>query len=214
MNCKICLNDCVVSRKTLIKRTDHEILFNLIPEKATVLDLGCGDGKLLEQLKNKHITAQGIEIDSQLVRSCIKKGISVIQQDLDNGLADFQDNSFDFVILNKTLQATYKPLLVLKEAVRVGNHVLVSFPNFGYYQIRLQLFFSGSMPKSKDLPYEWYDTPNIHLVTIADFERFCKNNNFKIEKKIFYHEGGLIQFPVWVNLFSPYALFVLSRQSN
>lgn len=193
----------------MIKRVDHKIIYDLIPEGSSVLDLGCSDGKLIEVLKKKRVKAQGIEIEGELVKAAIQKGINVVQQDLDEGLVDFRENSFDFVILNKTLQATYKPLLVLKEAVRIGKHVLVSFPNFGYYQVRAQLFFGGTMPKSKDLPYEWYDTPNIHLVTISDFERFCKKNHFKVEKKIFYKEGGLIQFPFMVNLFSPYALFVL-----
>ncbi len=189
-------------------RLDHKIIYDLIPAESKVLDLGCGDGSLLLQLKEKTVRGQGIEIKSELVEECIKKGITVIQQDIDHGLSGYSDDTFDFVILNKTLQATHKPLLVMQEGLRVGKRVLVSFPNFGYIVVRGQLFFGGKMPKSRDLPYEWYDTPNIHLVTISDFERFCTKNHFKIHKKIFYNEQK-VQTALWPNLFSPYALFIL-----
>jgi methionine biosynthesis protein MetW len=195
---------------TFTKHSDHQTIESLLPEGCKVLDLGCGDGSLLAALRQKGITGQGIEINGELVKSCINKGISVLQEDLDRGLADYKDDSFDFVILNKTLQATHKPLMVLQDALRIGKKVLVSFPNFGYWVVRSQLFFGGRMPKSRDLPYEWYDTPNIHLVTISDFEKFCSKHNFKVERTIFYDEHKILP-AVWPNVLSPYALFILKR---
>ena len=191
-------------------RLDHKLILGLINENATVLDLGCGDGTLLKLLEHKNIHGQGIEINSDLVKKCLNKGMPVLQDDIDQGFSGYKSGSFDFVILNKTLQATHKPLLVMQEALRVGTKVLVSFPNFGYLVVRSQLFFGGKMPKSHDLPFEWYNTPNIHLVTIKDFRLFCKNNNFKILQSLFYNENTVLP-SLGANLFSPYALFVLSN---
>jgi methionine biosynthesis protein MetW len=196
-----------------MSRLDHQLIYELIPAKSNVLDLGCGDGSLIELLQNKQINGQGIEINTELVKQCINKGISVLQDDIDQGFGSYKDHSFDFVILNKTLQATHNPLFVLKEALRVGNKVIVSFPNFGYIVVRGQLFFGGTMPKSKDLPYEWYNTPNIHLVTIADFQRFCEKNKFKVLQTIFYGEDKKLS-PIFPNLFSPYALFLLTNGAD
>lgn len=188
----------------------HQIIYDLVPPQSTVLDLGCGDGSLLQLLQRKDCPGQGLELNPQMVQSCINKGIPVIQQDIDEGFADYQDQSFDYVLLNRTLQVTHKPLLVLQEALRVGHWVIVSFPNFAYYLSRAQLFWQGSMPKSKVLPYEWYNTPNIHLVSIRDFLRFCQDNRFRIHQQIFYNERHrLLRF--WPNLLSPFALFVLSK---
>ncbi len=184
----------------------------LIPNNCSILDLGSADGALIDLLtgQKQNIKAQGIEINAEALQQSLLKGINAVQQDLDGGLSDFKDKSFDFVILNKTLQATHNPLLVLKEAMRIGHKVLISFPNFGYWVVRSQLFFLGKMPKSRDLPYEWYDTPNIHLVTISDFRLFCKKYNFQIQSQFFYDDESLLT-SVWPNLFSPYALFVLSN---
>jgi methionine biosynthesis protein MetW len=162
----------------------------------------------LKLLETKQVLGQGIEIESTRVGEAVAKGISVIQYDIDDGLAEYKEYSFVYVILNKTLQATYNPLLVMKEAVRVGKKVIVSFPNFGHYIIRGQLFFLGTMPKSKDLPYEWYDTPNIHLVTISDFEKFCRDHQFKVIQKFFYDDEKKL-LPFIPNILSPYALFIL-----
>lgn len=193
-------------------RLDHKLILDLIDHKAMVLDLGCGDGSLLKLLESKNIIGQGIEINSNLVQQCLKKGIPVLQDDIDQGFRGYKAESFDFVILNKTLQATHKPLLVMQEALRVGKKVLVSFPNFGYFVVRSQLFFGGKMPKSHDLPYEWYDTPNIHLVTIKDFKLFCQKNSFQILKTIFYNENMILP-NCFTNLLSPYALFMLSKEA-
>ncbi len=197
------------------KRIDHQIILDLIPNNCSILDLGSGDGTLIDLLRTekKNIKIQGIEINAKSLQQSLLKGINAVQQDLDGGLNDFKDKSFDFVILNKTLQATHKPLLVLKEAIRIGKKVLISFPNFGYWIVRSQLFFFGKMPKSRDLPYEWYDTPNIHLVTISDFRLFCEKYNFQIQNQFFYDDENLL--PAFCpNLCSPYALFVLSNKSN
>ncbi len=188
-----------------------KIIYDLIPENSKVLDLGCGDGSLLSNLKNKNCLIQGIEINEDLVKSCIKNGIPVVQDDIDEGFEAYKDKSFDFVILNYTLQATYEPLFVMEKAIRVGEKVIVSFPNFAHISIRAQLFFTGKMPKNKDLPYEWYNTPNIHLVSILDFTNFCKNNNFQIERKFFYNDKRLLA-DFCPNLFSPYGLFVIKEQ--
>ncbi|MDJ0624932.1 MAG: methionine biosynthesis protein MetW [Candidatus Caenarcaniphilales bacterium] len=193
-----------------MKRLDHQIIYDLIPKESRVLDLGCADGSLMKHLKQKDISSQGIEINYKLTKKAIEEGMNIVQQDLDKGLRDYQDSTFDYVILNKTLQATRNPVLVIQDAIRIGRKVLISFTNFGYWEIRSQLFFKGKMPKSKDLPYEWYNTPNIHLVTISDFETFCAKNNFRVNQKIFYNE--FLTLPnIMPNLFSPYALFVLSQ---
>jgi methionine biosynthesis protein MetW len=191
-------------------RLDHQLIQNIINANSSVLDLGCGDGTLMSILKTKGCTVQGIEIDSKLVLSSVNKGFSVVQQDLDEGLKDFQDESFDYVVLNKTLQATTKPLLVLRDSVRIGKKVVVSFNNFAYWLTRSQLFLYGTMPKSKDLPYEWHDTPNIHLVTIKDFDNFCEQNKFTVLQKIYYSEDRVLG-EFLPNLLSPYAMFVLGR---
>ncbi|MDX1920699.1 MAG: methionine biosynthesis protein MetW [Candidatus Caenarcaniphilales bacterium] len=194
------------------KRLDFKIIYDLIPADSRVLDLGCGDGTLLEKLKEKNIKAQGIEIDYQMVKQAIDKGLNVVQMDLDLELMNYKDASFDYVILNKTLQATHKPLNVIKDAARIGKNVIVSFNNFAYWEVRSQLFFKGTMPKNKDLPYEWYDTPNIHLVTIHDFDNFCENNGCKIIKKIFYNDEKIVS-DFLPNVFSPYALYLVKKQS-
>lgn len=163
---------------------NYSIITDMIPENATVLDLGCGDGTLLKMLKNKKIKARGIEIDQNNVIKCLEKGLSVIQGDIDEGLAEYPDQSVDYIILNQTLQSTEKPDYVIKEMLRAGRKIVVSFPNFAYWRVRFYLFFHGSMPKSKILPFEWYNTPNIHLLTIADFYEFAKQRNLKIEKTV------------------------------
>ena len=156
------------------ERPDFEAIASWIPRGASVLDLGCGDGSLLRYLKEtRHVKGYGVEISDMDIVCCIANGVNVIQNDLDSGLSDFESNSFDFVILSQTLQATRYTEALIKEMLRVGREGIVSFPNFGYWKSRLDVML-GNMPVSRELPYQWYDTPNVHLCTLNDFESFCR----------------------------------------
>ena len=167
------------------KNTVHGVIAGFIEKNSRVLDLGCGDGALLHSLmEEKDIYGLGIDINTEAVLSCIQKGVSVIQEDLDEGLDQYQEGSYDYVVLSETLQAVLRPDYLLKQIVRIGKKAIVSFPNFGYYKVRLSLLLKGRMPKSEALPYEWYNTPNIHLLTIKDFRDFCRLNNIRILKEI------------------------------
>ena len=162
-------------------RTDQSLIAEWIKPNSRVLDLGCGDGTLMAYLqKNQHVSGYGLEINEENIVQCIHKGVDVIQTDLDKGLSEFNRESFDYVIMTQTLQAIYYPDKLLKEMTRVGREAIVTFPNMGHWKNRLQLALTGRMPKSKTLPYEWYNTPNIHLFTLADFERLCAKINIRI----------------------------------
>lgn len=167
-------------------RTDFTIIRDWIPENAKVLDLGCGDGTLLAKLRDtRNVNGYGLEIDHHNITECINKGVNVVEQDLDQGLTNFTNSSFDYVMMTHALQAVEKPHLVLAEMLRVGREAIITFPNFGYWQVRSYLFFKGRMPVSKRLPYQWYDTPNIHLCTVRDFEAFCRDHHYRIlERKV------------------------------
>ncbi len=150
-------------------------IIDCIDPHSKVLDLGCGDGALLHAMaQQKQVTCYGIEIDFENILACVGRGISVFQGDINEGLHEFSNHSYDYVILSHTLQQIHKPLFVISEMLRVGKKAIVSFPNFGYWSIRLQLLLRGKTPKSKSLPYEWYDTPNIRVLTIQDFKAMCK----------------------------------------
>ncbi|HOV39903.1 MAG TPA: methionine biosynthesis protein MetW [Spirochaetales bacterium] len=165
----------------------------LIPEGSHVLDLGCAEGDLLDYLsRTKHVKGMGVDIDEAMVLRCISRGISVFQGDLDEGLKDYQTASYDYVILSRTLQVIHKPVLLLKEMVRVGKHAIVSFPNFGYAPIRLQLLFRGQMPVTPSLPYQWFNTPNIHLCTKKDFRNLCEELRISILQEIDLWNGKRI----------------------
>ncbi|MDO9053949.1 MAG: methionine biosynthesis protein MetW [Gallionella sp.] len=156
------------------ERPDFAAIAAWIPKGASVLDLGCGDGSLLRYLKEtRGVYGYGVEISDMDIVSCIANGVNVIQNDLDSGLSDFETDSFDFVILSQTLQATRHTEPLIQEMLRVGREGIVSFPNFGYWKTRLDVLL-GNMPVSKELPYQWYDTPNVHLCTLNDFESFCR----------------------------------------
>ncbi|ADL54170.1 methionine biosynthesis protein MetW [Gallionella capsiferriformans] len=156
------------------ERPDFAAIAAWIPKGASVLDLGCGDGSLLRYLKEtRSVRGYGVEISDMDIVSCIANGVNVIQNDLDSGLSDFEDNTFDFVILSQTLQATRHTEALIQEMLRVGREGIVSFPNFGYWKSRLNVML-GNMPVSRELPYQWYDTPNVHLCTLNDFESFCR----------------------------------------
>jgi len=163
-------------------RPDLAIISEWIEPGSRVLDLGCGDGTLLDYLKReRNVDGYGLEIDPENIVACIQRGVSVIQSDLDAGLSDyFDDNSFDYVVMTQTLQAMHYPSRLLSEMLRVGRQGIVTFPNFGHWQTRLQIALGGHMPKSRALPNEWYDTPNIHLCTLKDFEELCQHLNIGI----------------------------------
>lgn len=155
-------------------RPDLALLAGMTPRGSRVLDLGCGDGALLEHLiHDRACDGQGVELSSEGFHACITRGVPVMRADIDDGLEDFEDDSFDIVILSQTLQATRRPAFVLSEMFRIGRTAIVSFPNFGHWGIRSRLAVRGVMPVSRALPYRWYDTPNIHLCTIHDFERLA-----------------------------------------
>ncbi len=196
-------------------RIDHSMILGLVPAGKKVLDLGCGDGSLLEKLvRQKGVVGRGIEISEEGVRSCIAKGLTVLQGDIDQGLRDYPDGSFDFVILNQTLQAAKRPDLVLAEMLRVGEKGIVGFPNFAYWKLRLYLLCRGRMPKTEFLPFEWYDTPNIHFCSITDFTGYCARQGMTIERKVYLStdQGGRVLKGVRPNLFAETAVFLLSRE--
>ena len=181
-----------------------------------MLDLGCGDGSLLNDLrKEKSTSGLGIEIDAEKIKSCLKKGISVIEQDIDSGLENFGNQSFDYVVMSQSIQALKKPEVALEEIVRIGKECIVSIPNFANIKCRLQLFFKGQMPVSSALPYDWYSTPNLHLCSLEDFEELCKKSNIKIvERKLSKVNGEEnILMKLLPNLFSEVALYKLVKEN-
>jgi len=166
--------------KLAIARPDFAAIAAWIPEGASVLDLGCGDGSLLRYLKEtRAVRGYGVEISDADIVSCIANGVNVIQNDLESGLSDFENGSFDFVMLSQTLQATRHTEPLIREMLRVGREGIVSFPNFGYWKNRFSVLL-GNMPVSRELPYQWYDTPNVHLCTLHDFEKFCRDHNVAV----------------------------------
>tara|TARA_B110000285_G_scaffold206351_1_gene244842 strand:- start:807 stop:1400 length:594 start_codon:yes stop_codon:yes gene_type:complete len=166
-------------------KNEFKIIANLVPSQSRVLDVGCGDGTLVEALiKEKGIDARGIELEEDKVKECISKGLSVIEGDAETELGQFPDKAFDFVILSQTLQAFYQPENVLEQLLRIGGRVIISIPNFGYWQIRASLLFFGKMPVTKSLPYAWYNTPNLHMCSIKDFYQFCEKKKIKIDKVV------------------------------
>jgi methionine biosynthesis protein MetW len=183
---------------------------NWIEQGASVLDLGCGDGELLARLiEENQVRAQGIEISQQAIHQCVARGLSVFQEDIDSGLSDYADKSFDYVILNQTFQQVKKPDFVLKEALRVGKKTIVGFPNFLYISARFQMFFQGRVPVTPSLPYEWYDTPNLHFLSIADFVKYCRKRGIQIDRSAFLTKNKKVRlFP---NLLAETGLFLLSK---
>jgi len=194
---------------------NYNIICELIENGSHILDLGCGDGTLLKMLsEKKHTFGKGIEINQENVIKCINKGLSVIQGNIDEGLEDFEGQDIDYVILNQTLQSVHKPDFVIDEMLRTGKKAIVSFPNFAYWRIRLYLLFKGKMPKSEMLPFEWYDTPNIHLLTVKDFFDFCEKKNIKILKTILIRNGRPLKSEFkryFADIFAEEVVFIISK---
>ncbi len=197
-------------------RFDLQVIANWIEPGSSVLDLGCGKGDLLAWLTaNKQIAGTGIEMDKEKAAHCIARGLSVLQGDLSDEVDDYPDKSFDYVILSQTLQQIFEPAQLLYSLSRIGRRVIVSFPNFSHYSIRLQLLLLGRAPKNDQLPYSWYDTPNIRVITLSDFKKFARDVGYTIVKEIAINtnnansSGNIVTF--CPNLRATYGIFVIEK---
>jgi homoserine O-acetyltransferase len=194
-------------------RVDYDVIGSLIEPNSTVLDIGCGDGELLANLMtDKNITGEGIEFDQDRVLTCVNRGLSIIQHDIEHGLENYADKSYDYVILSQTVQTIKNPEKVFTELLRVGRKVIVSFPNFAHWRCRAQLFLGGHAPVTKQLPFEWHNSPNIHCLSLKDFERFCKRLAVRVEKKIPLIKTSLSPVRFAPNLFAEQVIYVTSKE--
>jgi methionine biosynthesis protein MetW len=199
-------------------RGDHLLVAGQVEPGSKVLDVGCGDGDLLKLLENRGIDGRGIELSREGVNRCVAKGLAVVQGDADTDLVDYPDDAFDYVILSQTLQATRQPKAVLENLLRIGRRAIVSFPNFGFWKMRLQLLIGGHMPRTENLPATWYDTPNIHFCTIKDFVQLCDEIGVKMERAWALDTYGRplrLNAPWWFwNMFGEQGVFLLSRRGK
>jgi len=199
-------------------RADLELIAEMIEPGSRVLDVGCGDGALLDLLAHdKGAVPRGVEISQAGVNACVARGMTAIQGDADTDLKDYPSNAFDYVVLSQTLQATRQPRVVLEHLVRIGRRAIVSFPNFGHWRVRVRLLVDGAMPRSRALPETWYDTPNIHLCTIHDFRTLCAELGVTVERSMALNAEGhdkRIVTPRWANLLAEHGLFLLSADGR
>jgi methionine biosynthesis protein MetW len=198
-------------------RVDHLLIAEMVTHSSRVLDVGCGDGALLQLLADtKNVDGRGIEVTRERVNACVARGLSVIQGDADRDLADYPDKAFDFVILSLTIQATRQPRHVLEHLLRIGRRAIVSFPNFGHWQVRARLAFTGRMPVTENLPEAWYDSPNAHLCTIKDFTDLCRVVDARVERAVAFSIRGQ-RLGTWLpltvhNLMGEKAVFMLAHR--
>ena len=176
-------------------RDDLQLIYDWIPANAHVLDLGCGTGELLHALmQHKNCTGYGVEIDVDSVQAALERGVNVLQADLERGLDSFADNSFDVIVLSQTIQAMQNTENILRDLTRIAKQAIVSFPNFGYWQNRLQIALCGHMPVSERMPYQWYNTPNIHWCTLSDFDRLCEKNHIRVLERAVMTSGKRVEY--------------------
>jgi len=195
-------------------KKEFKVIAQIIQNNKRVLDVGCGDGTLMEYLKiNLQNDVRGLEPEKDLVQKCISKGLSVIEGDAEKELFQFPKKSFDYVVLSQTLQAFLYPEKVLKQLLRIGKQTIVSIPNFGYWKVRLHLLFKGTMPITKNLPNEWYNTPNLHMCTIQDFVNFCKEKNININRSLCLTDEKISEITnsnmKYKNIFSQLGIFII-----
>lgn len=190
-------------------RLDHRIIYNIVESGSKVLDLGCGDGELLSFLvKEKNVKAQGIELSEEAIYQCVEKGLSVFHGDIESGLSGYPDDCFDYVILNQSMQEVKKIDYVMREALRIGKKVIVGFSNFAYLTARVRIFFKGKAPITVSLPYSWHNTPNVHFLSISDFDDFCAEKGIKILKRFCLGKRKTVK--LLPNLFALNAIFLIT----
>ncbi len=200
----------MVSKQSLPLRLDHALILKMVEPRSKVLDLGCGDGTLLAELiHRKSCMGTGIEIDEEAIYKCMAKGLTVSHGDIDSGLADYSDRRFDYVILNESVQQVLHPQKVILESLRVGKNIIVGIPNFCHISARVQIFLRGRVPVTKELPFEWYNTPNLRFLGLKDFRSFCEVNNIQIlQQRGLSANKEVKHFP---NLFAKIGLFLLKK---
>lgn len=196
--------------RDILGRGDFALISELIPAGSRVLDLGCGDGALLAWLReNKQVEARGVEINRELVQKAIARGVTVYQGDIDQSVSEYPEQAFDYVILSQTLQETRQPLRVLEEMLRIGRHAVVAFPNFGHWRVRLSHLTSGRSPRTPTFPYQWYNSPNIHFLTVLDFEELVEDQGWVVEKRRFL--SGHSQITMMPNVMAEIAVYMVRR---